>query len=125
MKIWRMHRLLGAHRRRHRHLAVDRHVAPAQQHLAFGLDGALELLLAGQARGVLLGQEDHADAVLAGRRQLDALARHLGAVELVGDLDQDAGAVAHQLVGADGAAMVEVLEDLQALLDDGVRFLRP
>ena len=69
---------------------------------------------------MFLRQEDHADAVLAGRRQLDALRRHLGAVELVGDLDQDAGAVAHQLVGADRAAVVEVLEDLQALLDDGV-----
>ena len=46
---------------------------------------------------------------------------HLGAVEVVGNLDQDAGAVAHQRVGADGAAMVEVLEDLQALLDDRVR----
>ena len=48
---------------------------------------------------------------------------HLGAVELVGDLDQDAGAVAHQLVGADRAAVVEVLEDLQALRDDAVRAL--
>ena len=56
-----------------------------------------------------------------GGGSVDALRGHLGAVELVGDLDQDAGAVAHQLVGADGAAMVEVLEDLQALLDDAVR----
>ncbi len=115
------HRLLGAHRRRHRHLGVDRHVAPAEHDLALGLDGALELLHAGQARRVLLGQEDHADAVLAGRRQHDALRGHLGAVELVRDLDQDAGAVAHQRVGADRAAVVEVLEDLQALLDDRVR----
>ena len=47
----------------------------------------------------------------------------LGAVEVVGDLDQDAGAVAHQLVGADRAAVVEVLEDLQSLLDDSVGLL--
>ena len=72
---------------------------------------------------MLLRQEDHADAVLAGWRQRDAERRHLGAVELVGDLDQDAGAVAHQRVGADRAAVVEVLEDLQPLLDDPVRFL--
>ena len=115
------HRLLGADGRRHRHLAVDRHVAPAQQHLALGLHRALQLLLAGKARGVLLGQEDHADAVLTGGRQLDALGRHLGPVELVRDLDEDARAVAHQLVGAHRAAVVEVLEDLQALLDDRVR----
>ena len=37
-----------------------------------------------------------------------------------GNLDQDAGAVAHQLVGADRAAVVEVLQDQQALLDDRV-----
>ena len=58
-----------------------------------------------------------------GGGSVDALRRHLGAVELVGDLDQDAGAVAHQRVGADRAAVVEVLEDLQALLDDRVRLL--
>ena len=56
-----------------------------------------------------------------GARQLDALRRHLGAVVVVGDLDQDAGAVAHQLVGADRAAVVQVLEDLQTLRDDRVR----
>jgi hypothetical protein len=60
-----------------------------------------------------------AAAAASGRRALPA--RHLGAVELVGDLDQDAGAVAHQLVGADRAAVVQVLQDLQPLLDDGVR----
>ena len=41
----------------------------------------------------------------------------------VGQLDQDARAVAHQLVGAHRAAVVEVLEDLQTLLDDAVRSL--
>ena len=125
------HRLLGAHRGRHGHVAVHRHVTPAEQHLAFGADGALHLLLAGQARGVLLGQEDHAHAVLAGGRQRDAHAtigsltgrRHLGAVELVRDLDQDAGAVTHQGVRAHRAAMVQVLQDLQALLHDGVRLV--
>ena len=74
---------------------------------------------------MFLRQEDHAHAVFARRWQLDALRRHLGAVELVRDLDQDAGAVAHQLVGADRAAVVEVGQDAQALLDDAVRALRP
>ncbi len=72
---------------------------------------------------MFLGQEDLADAVFAGRRQLDADGGHLGAEVFVGDLDQDARAIAHQLVGADGAAMVEVLEDLQALRDDRMRAL--
>src|SRR6202042_1524086 len=34
-----------------------------------------------------------------------------------------AGAVSHQRVGADGTSVVEVLEDLQALRDDGMRLL--
>ena len=116
MKIWRITGSLARTAGDIGISRVDRHVAPAEHDLAFGLDRALELLLAGEARGVLLRQEDHADAVFAGRRQLDALLRHLLAVEAVGDLDQDAGAVAHQLVGADRAAVVEVLEDLQTLL---------
>jgi len=101
--------------------AVDRDITPAQQHLAFGLDGALELLLASLARSAFLGQEDHADAVFAGRRQLHALLGHFGAIELVGDLDQQTGTVTHQRVGAHGAPVIDVLEDLQALLHDAVR----
>jgi hypothetical protein len=37
-----------------------------------------------------------------------------------GNLDQDTRAVAHQLVGTHGAAVVEVLQDLQRLLHDVV-----
>jgi hypothetical protein len=51
----------------------------------------------------------------------DALLGHFLAVELVRQLDHDAGAVAHQRVGTDGAAMFEVLQDQQTLLDDRVR----
>ena len=70
---------------------------------------------------MFLGQEDHAHAIFAQRRQRDAARGHVGAVEVVGDLDQDAGAVTHQLVGADRTAVVEVLQDQQTLLDDAVR----
>jgi hypothetical protein len=117
------HRFPGAHRRRHRHARVDRHVAPAQQHLAFAAHRALDLLLAGQPRGVLLRQEDHPDAVLAGGRQRHALARHLLAQEVVGNLGEDACAVAHQRIGSHRAAVVQVEQDLQALLDDAVALL--
>ena len=47
-----------------RSAVVDRHVAPAEQHLALVLDRALDLVLAGEARGRLARQEHHADAVL-------------------------------------------------------------
>ncbi len=116
-------RLLLPHGRRHRHLAVDGHVAPSDQDLPLGLHGAREFLLAGEARGMFLGQKDHADAIFARRRQGDALCRHLGSVVLVGNLDQDSGAVAHQLVGADRAAVVEILQNQESLLDQVVRTL--
>ena len=41
--------------------------------------------------------------------------------ELVRDLHQDAGAVAHARIGADRAAMLEIAEDAQAVFDDLVR----
>jgi len=87
----------------------------AQQHLAFGLDGALHFLLAREARGVLFGQKNHAHAVFARGRQVHTLLGHLLAVQRVGDLDQDARAVAHELVRAHGAAMVEVFQNLERL----------
>ncbi len=117
------HRFAGTHGGRHRHVDVHRHVAPAQDDLAFGTHGALQFLFAGQARRRFLGQEHHGDTVLAGRRQGDALVAEFVAVERIGDLDQDARAVAHQLVGADRTAVVQVFEDLQTLLDDRVALL--
>ena len=53
--------------------------------------------------------------------RVDALLRHLLAEETVGNLHQHAGAVAHQRIGADGAAMRQVFEHEQAVLDDLVR----
>ena len=49
--------------------------------------------------------------------------RHFLAEELVGDLDQAAGAVGELGVPADRAAVREVLQDREALLDDGVDLL--
>ena len=97
-----------------------RHVAPAEQHLPLVLDRTLDLVLAGEARQPILRQEHHAHAVLPDRRKLHPLRRHFLAQEPVRDLDQDAGAVARQRIGAGRAAVSEVLEDLQPLVDDGV-----
>ena len=58
-----------------------------------------------------------ATRVVAGGRQVEALAVGPVAQQGVGDLDQAAGAVADQRVGADGAAVVEVDQDLQAAGD--------
>ena len=69
---------------------------------------------------MLARQKDHADAVLAWRRQDDALRREFFAIESIRNLDQDAGAIAAQGIGPHGAAMVEVLQDQQRLLDECV-----
>ena len=114
------HRFFGAHGRRHGHFAVHRYITPPQQDLAFGLDGALHLLLTGQPGRVFLRQEDHADAILSERRQQHALRSHFLTVQRIWQLQQNAGAVAHQFVGTHGAAMVQVLQDFQGILDNGV-----
>ena len=113
-------RLAQAHGRRHGQRGIHRHIAPAQQHLAFGGNGAFQLLHAGLARGLLFGQKNHAHAVFAGRGQLYALAGHFGAVEGIGDLNQQPGTIAHQRVGPHSAPVVQVLQNLQALRHDGV-----
>ena len=102
---------------------VGRHVAPAEQDLPLAGDRALDLLLAGHPRRRLLGQEHHADAVLADGRERQALPPAGAAQEGVGQLDQDPGAVALQRVGAGGAAVGEVFENEQRLGDDRVRLL--
>ena len=43
----------------------------------------------------------------------------------IGNLNQDAGAIAHQRIGAHRAAMVEIDEELQALADDAHGTWRP
>ena len=114
-------RLFGTDGGRHRHLVVHRHIAPTQQHLALELDGPLHLLLARQTRSVFLGQKDHAHAVLTGWRQGHALRCHFFAVQRVGQLDQNAGAVAHQFVSANGTPMVQIFKNLERILDNVMR----
>ena len=72
---------------------------------------------------LVLRHEQVADGIFAGLRQDDALQRHFLAEEAVGDLHQNARAIAHQRIGADGTAMRQVFQDEQAVLDDLVRLL--
>ncbi len=67
---------------------------------------------------LVVRHEDVTGGVLAGLRQLEA--ERLGFVrqEVVRNLDQKASAVAGQGIGADRAAVLEVLEYLQCIFDD-------
>ena len=69
---------------------------------------------------MLLGQEDHAHAVFAGRWQGHTLLGHFFTVQRIGDLDQDTGTVTHQRVGTHGATVVDVFQNLQGLRHDVV-----
>jgi hypothetical protein len=78
--------------------------------------------LASLPAGRILRKKDHADAVSARLGQLDGAVRALLSKQRIGNLQQDACAVAQQRVIAGGAAMRQVVEDLQALLNNRVAF---
>ena len=63
-------------------------------------------------------QENEPGAIRTRRRQQEL---HRLAQKAVGHLHQDAGAVPGVRVGAAGAAMFEVDEEVESLADDGVR----
>ena len=70
-------------------------------------------------------QEAHGHAVCARLWQADAQFGAFARKEVVGNLNEDAGAVAGLRVAARGAAMGEVDEHLEALADDFVALFAP
>ena len=106
-------------------VAIDGRIAPAEDSEALLLGNALEDAFALQTVVLFHGQEAHGHAVGAGfgqgYAQFSAFARKEG----VGNLNEDAGAVAGLRVAARGAAMGEVDEHLEALADDLVALFAP
>jgi len=78
---------------------------------------------AGGAAVGIEGEKDLADGVGAGLGEFEAALMRLAFEERVRDLHQDAGAVAGARIASAGAAMGEVVEDLQRFEDDIVRAL--
>src|SRR5437899_960055 len=99
-------------------IAVHWRIPPAEDAESLFPDNALEYTFAVQARMFLNRQESHAYRVLAGRRQFESENRALAGKKLVRNLNQDAGAVASFGIAAAGAAMREIYQDLDSLLDD-------
>src|SRR5262249_24953472 len=112
-----MHRLGRDHRLRKAGI-VGRNVAPTEKFKPLGVDRALDDRLAIDALGVIARHEHVADAVMAGLGQGDAEGRAGLAQEVMRDLHENARAVAGERVGTGGAAMGQVFENLQAVLDD-------
>ncbi len=102
---------------------IHRDIAPAQELETLGLDLLLDQRLAAVPLVRVLGQEGHADGVLARVRQVDFQPRALFTEEVVGHLHGDAGAVTGLGIGPAGAAMPQVDQDLEPLLDDLVRLV--
>ena len=100
--------------------AVGRDVAPAEEPLPLRGDDLLEPALAGLPARGLKRQEEHPEAVVAGRRQLDPGRLRPPRDEAVRDLREEPGAVAGVLLAPRRAAVLEVREDLQRLADDVV-----
>ncbi len=95
---------------------VHRHVAPAEDPLALGLDAVLHQT---HGLGGVAGRQEaegHAVAALLGKVEA-----RLGAEEGVGKLEQDAGTVPGVGVGALGTAVLEALQRVQRSGHDLVR----
>ena len=111
-------RRLGLDHRGRQAGIVRRHVAPAEQLQPLGIDDARDDGLAIDALRAIARHEHVADGVMAGLGQLDLERCGDRFQEFMRDLHQDAGAVAGQRVSARRAAMGEVLQNLDAMLDD-------
>ena len=97
---------------------VDGHVAPTDELLPLGDDRLLDEVFHGGARFGIARHEELADCVMSGLRQAEAELLAFLREEDVRDLGQHAAAVAERRVRAGGAAMIEIDQDLQPLLDD-------
>ncbi len=101
---------------------VDGNLAPAEQLLPFVADRPFDGLGADVDVGFASRQENHADRVIAGVGQLEIHGFRLFLEQPVGQLHQNTGAIAGQRVGADGAAVVQIDENLDSLANDLMAF---
>ena len=102
---------------------IDGGVAPTEHGETLFTDDALQDAFALQADVRLHGKEGHAHAVLSRRRQRETELSALAGEELVGDLNQDAGAIAGAGIAAAGAPVRQVDQNLNAFQNDVVRLL--
>ena len=101
-------------------VAVGGSVAPAEDGETFLTGDAFDDAFADEALLGFHGQEHHADAVVARVGQGVAEFLAFAGEELVGNLDEDAGAVTGFGVATAGSAMGQIDEDLDAFGDDVV-----
>ena len=103
-------------------VAIDRRVAPAEHRKAFFLGDALKDAFALQAAVLVHGKKAHGHAVSAGLGQLNAQFAAFARKKDMGNLDEDACAIARLRIATRRAAMGQVDENLKALADNLVAF---
>ncbi len=97
---------------------VGRHLAPTETLLALLGDDALDHFFKLLALFALVDGKNHAYAIVTGVGQLKPEAGAGVLQKSMGNLHQDPGSVAGVLLATAGAAMVEVLQYRQRLIDD-------
>jgi len=111
----------GVARRGTQRRGIDRHRSPAEYGLAFLAYHALKRPLANLPAAFVGRQEDHADTVLTRSGQRDAEPGAFLLEEGVRHLHENARAVAGVLLATAGAAVFQVVQDLERIADDVVR----
>ena len=102
---------------------IHRSVAPAENRQPFFARDSFDDAFAQQPLLRIDRQEHHPDAVRPASGSAKSQRRAFPREKLVRDLDQNARAVARFRIAAARAAMRQVDQNLNALLDDLVRFL--
>ena len=103
------------------HVAVDRRVAPAQHAKSFLAHDLFDDSFAQQPVMRIDRKKYHAHSVLTRSRQGETQARRFALEESVGNLDQDARAIAGLRIASASAAMGEIDQNLHTFEHDVVR----
>ncbi len=115
------HERLGGHGGFAERGIVHRHIAPAENSLAFAGNDFGKFLFDRLTLGRIFRQEQLADAVLTGRGKFEIQFCRFRDKKFMRHLDQDARAVARVRLAADRAAMIEIHQNFQRVGNQLVR----
>jgi hypothetical protein len=99
-------------------VGIGRHVAPTDHALAFFGDHVLQDLFARAPLGGVARQEHLADGEAPPLRNVETESLCFAAKESIGELDQDAGAVAGIGIRATRCAMRQPTQNFETVIDD-------
>jgi hypothetical protein len=101
-------------------VCARRHLPPPENRQPVGAEHGLDFFYAGGSARLIRRQKEHRNPVVAARRKVDAAALHSGAKEGIREREQEAGPVAGFPVAPAGPAVLEVFEEMKAVIDNVV-----